>query len=125
VSLVWPVIRPGDSTVVSARITNTGTRAGTEVVQVYIRDLVSSVTRPVKELKGFRKVTLEPGEMATVEVPIVPESLAFYDVDMNYVVEPGEFAIMVGTSSRDSDLTTITLRVEESASFSPPRAATS
>src|SRR5262249_4305470 len=112
VSLLWPSIRRGDSTIVSARITNTGTRVGTEVLQVYVRDLVSSVTRPVKELKGFRKLRLEPGEVATVEVPIAPESLAFYDVDMNYVVEPGEFAIMVGTSSRDSDLTTVTLRVD-------------
>ncbi|HEU4995656.1 MAG TPA: glycoside hydrolase family 3 N-terminal domain-containing protein [Gemmatimonadaceae bacterium] len=113
VSLVWPTIRRGDSTIVSARVTNTGTRAGTEVIQTYVRDLVSSVTRPVKELKGFRKLTLQPGEVATVEIPLSPESLAFWDVDMTYVVEPGEFAVMVGTSSRDADLTTVTLRVEE------------
>ena len=82
-------------------VTNIGKRAGTETVQLYIRDLVSSVTRPVKELKGFQKISLEPGETKTVELEITPESLAFYDINMKYVVEPGEFEIMVGTSSRD------------------------
>ena len=94
-----------------ATVTNTGSREGTEVLQLYIRDLVSSVTRPVKELKGFTKVRLEPGESTTVAFTIGPEALAFHDVRMQYVVEPGEFAIMVGMSSRDSDLTTLTLRV--------------
>ena len=92
------------ATHVSVDVTNTGKRAGTEVVQMYIRDLVSSVTRPVKELKGFEKVSLKPGETKTVTLAITPESLAFYDVDMKYVVEPGEFEIMVGSSSRDGDL---------------------
>jgi beta-glucosidase len=92
-------------------ITNTGSRAGTEVVQLYIRDLVSSVTRPVKELKGFQKVELQPGETRTVALDITPAALAFYDVNMDYVVEPGEFAVMVGTSSRDADLQTVTLTV--------------
>ena len=99
------------STVVRADVTNTGARAGAEVVQMYIRDRVSSVTRPVKELRGFKKVSLAPGETATVALPITPESLAFYDVDLRYVVEPGDFSIMVGTSSRDADLTTVTLEV--------------
>lgn len=81
------------------------------MVQLYIRDLVSSVTRPVKELKGFAKVRLQPGEATTVSLTISPDSLAFHDLRMQYVVEPGEFAIMVGTSSRDSDLTSVTLRV--------------
>jgi len=101
------------STRVSADVTNTGSRAGTEVVQMYIRDLVSSVTRPVKELKGFHKVNLEPGESRTVEFDIAPDSLAFYDVNMKYVVEPGDFEIMVGTSSRDADLQKVVLRVTE------------
>jgi beta-glucosidase len=105
-------IAQGRSTVVRADVTNTGLRAGTEVVQVYIRDRVSSVTRPVKELRGFEKVSLAPGETTSVEMPITPESLAFYDVHMRYVVEPGAFDIMVGTSSRDEDLTTVTLTVE-------------
>ena len=82
---------------------------------MYIRDRVSSVTRPIKELRGFEKVWLQPGEKTTVELPITPESLAFYDIDMRYVVEPGEFSIMVGTSSRDADLQTVTLRVGKAA----------
>jgi beta-glucosidase len=100
------------STRVLAQVTNTGTREGTEVVQMYIRDRVSSVTRPVKELKGFKKVSLRPGESVVVELEITPESLAFYDVDMQLVVEPGDFTIMVGASSRDGDLHAVTLRVE-------------
>ncbi len=76
-----------------------------EVVQMYIRDLVSSVTRPVKELKGFQKVRSKPGESKTVSTSKSrPSSLAFYDINMKYVVEPGEFEIMVGNSSRDADL---------------------
>jgi len=92
-------------------VTNTGKREGAEVVQLYIRDLVSSVTRPVKELKAFKKVWLKPGESTTVALDINPGSLAFYDVNMKYVVEPGDFEIMVGTSSRDSDLTKLKLQV--------------
>ena len=65
-------------------MTNTGRRAGTEVVQMYIRDCVSSVTRPVKELKGFQKVSLQPGETKTVSLDITPESLAFYDMKMKF-----------------------------------------
>jgi beta-glucosidase len=94
-------------------VSNTGERAGSEVVQMYIRDIVSSVTRPVKELKGFQKVWLEPGETKTIALDITPESLAFYDVGMNYVVEPGEFDILVGTSSRNEDLQKTTLTVQK------------
>jgi beta-glucosidase len=96
---------------VLADVTNTGARAGSEVVQMYIRDLVSSVTRPVKELKGFRRVDLEPGQTAAVRFEITPESLAFWDVNMKYRVEPGDFEIMVGNSSRDADLQKVTLTV--------------
>jgi beta-glucosidase len=92
------------STKVFVDVTNAGKRAGTEVVQLYIRDCVSSVTRPVKELKGFQKVALQPGETKTVSLEITSESLAFYDVRMKYVAEPGDFEIMVGNSSRDVDL---------------------
>jgi len=81
---------------VLADVTNTGSREGAETVQMYIRDLVSSVTRPVKELKGFERVSLRPGERKTVAFDIIPESLAFFDVNMKYVVEPGEFEVMVG-----------------------------
>jgi beta-glucosidase len=96
---------------VMAEVRNTGKREGAEVVQMYIRDAVSSVTRPVKELKGFQKVTLRPGEKKTISFDITPDLLAFYDVNMKYVVEPGEFFIMIGNSSRDQDLTKITLAV--------------
>ena len=99
------------STRVLVDVTNTGQRAGSEVLQMYIRDLVSSVTRPVKELKGFQKVWLQPGETQTVALDITPELLAFYDVNMKYVVEPGEFEVMVGNSSRDADLQKVVLTV--------------
>jgi len=99
------------STQVLVDVTNTGKRAGTETVQLYIRDLVSSVTRPVKELKGFQKISLQPGETKTVSLAIMPDSLAFYDVKLKYVVEPGEFEIMVGNSSRDGDLHKVILTV--------------
>jgi beta-glucosidase len=92
-------------------VANTGKRAGAEVVQMYIRDCVSSVTRPVKELKGFQKISLEPGRKQTVALEITPESLAFYDINMKYTVEPGEFEIMVGNSSRDADLQKVILTV--------------
>ncbi len=101
-----------ESTNALVDVTNTGTRRGGEVVQLYIRDVVSSVTRPVKELKGFRRVTLDPGETQTVSLPITPDRLAFYDIDMVYRVEPGEFRIMVGSSSREADLQTVSLRVK-------------
>ena len=106
-------IRRNESTEVLADVTNTGQREGMEVVQMYIRDLVSSVTRPIKELKGFKKVSLRPGETKTVALDITPELLAFYDVNMNYVVEPGDFAILVGNSSRDADLQKLILQIRK------------
>jgi beta-glucosidase len=84
---------------VSVRITNTGKRAGDEIVQLYIHDLVSSVTRPVMELKDFKRISLAAGESRTVEFVITPDKLSFYDLNMNRRVEPGWFDIMVGTSS--------------------------
>lgn len=104
-------IKPGGSTRALIDVTNTGKREGTEVVQMYIRDLVSSVTRPVKELKGFCKVRLKPSETTTVALDITPDELSFYDRHMKYVVEPGEFEIMVGNSSRDVDLQKVVLQV--------------
>jgi beta-glucosidase len=111
VRLARKKIRCDESTRVLVDVTNTGKRAGTEVVQMYIRDCVSSVTRPVKELKGFQKISSRPGETQTVALDITPESLAFYDIHMKYVVEPGEFEIMVGNSSRDADLQKVILTV--------------
>lgn len=113
VRLTKKKIKRDGSTKVIVNVTNTGKRVGTEVVQMYIRDLVSSVTRPVKELKGFKKISLKPKETKTIEIEITPESLAFYDVNMKYVVEAGEFEIMVGNSSRDVDLQKVILKVGE------------
>jgi beta-glucosidase len=104
-------IKKTETTRVLVDVKNTGKRAGAEVIQMYIRDRVSSVTRPVKELKGFKKLMLQPGEQRTVSIGITPESLAFYDINMKYIVEPGEFEIMVGNSSRDGDLQKVILTV--------------
>ncbi|HEX6048111.1 MAG TPA: glycoside hydrolase family 3 N-terminal domain-containing protein [Gemmatimonadaceae bacterium] len=111
VRLERETIERSESTRVTATVANTGARDGTEVVQMYVRDRVSSVTRPVKELKGFAKVAVKAGESVSVALAITPESLAFYDIDMQEVVEPGEFEIMVGTSSRKEDLQTVVLKV--------------
>ncbi len=99
------------STRVLVDVANTGRLEGTEVMQLYIRDVVSSVTRPVKELKGFKKVRLAPGESMTVAFDITPDLLKFYDVNMKYVVEPGDFELMIGNSSRNEDLTKLNLLV--------------
>jgi beta-glucosidase len=112
IKLEKPVIRNGESTLLSVKVTNNGKRSGHEVVQMYIRDLYSSVSRPVKELKGFKKVFLKPGQSETVKFEIKAEHLAFTNIDMEYVVEPGEFAIMVGNSSRDEDLGKVILKVK-------------
>ena len=93
-----------DKIVVTTEITNTGEVDGEEIAQLYIRDNVSSVTRPVKELKGYQRVFLKAGETKKIKFTINSESLAFYDINMNYVVEPGTFTIMTGSSSNDKDL---------------------
>ncbi|MGA9408189.1 MAG: glycoside hydrolase family 3 N-terminal domain-containing protein [Bacteroidota bacterium] len=111
IRLEKPVIRVDESTKVLVDVENTGARAGEEVVQVYIRDVVSSVTRPVKELKGFKRICLQPGETQTMTFAISPEHLSFTNIDKEFVVEPGDFEIMVGNSSRDQDLTKVMLRV--------------
>ena len=92
-------IATGGSISVSAAVRNTGDVAGAEVVQLYIRDPVASVVRPVKELKGFTKVYLEPGEQQTVQFTLRPRELGFFDQDMLWVVEPGVFQVWVGWSS--------------------------
>lgn len=88
----------------TVNITNTGTRDGVEIAQMYICDCVSSVARPVKELKGFERVALKAGETKTVEFDITADKLSFLDIDMKPTVEPGEFEVMVGSSSDDKDL---------------------
>lgn len=85
----------------SVTVTNTGSYDGAEVVQLYIRDMVGSITRPVKELKGFQKVMLKKGESKKVTFDITPENLKFYNGDLKYDWEPGEFDIMIGTNSSD------------------------
>ena len=94
-------IGQGDSLTVEVRLTNSGSRAGDEVVQLYLRDDVASVTRPVKELRGFRRVSLRPGEAATVTFTLTPDDLAFHDTEMRRVIEPGTFTVFVGGSSAD------------------------
>ena len=102
-------IGPEGSTKVRVDVKNTGAVRGDEVVQLYIRDEVSSVTRPVKELRGFRRLSLNPGETQTVEFTVGPEELSFLNRDMHRVVEPGTFKIMVGGSSQDLIETTLTV----------------
>jgi len=98
---------------VSVEVKNTGNFDGKEVVQMYIRDQISSATRPVKELKGYKRIFLKKGESETVFFEIDKETLAFYDIDMNYCVEPGDFSIMVGSSSDNKDLKLTTLTVNK------------
>lgn len=85
----------------TAEITNTGTREGEQVVQLYIRDLVGSVTRPVKELRGFEKVSLQPKEIKTVSFTITPETISMYDLKMDYGPEPGDFKVWVAVNAAD------------------------
>jgi beta-glucosidase len=94
-------IEATDSLTVRVDVTNTGGRAGDEVVQLYVRDDVASVTRPVRELRGFQRVTLQPGDTRTVTFTLYPTDLAFHDRQMRRVVEPGSFTVWVGTSSAD------------------------
>ena len=94
----------------SVTVTNKTKVDGAEVVQLYIRDVVGSVTRPVKELKGFEKVFIKAGESKTVDFKITPEMLKFYDYDLNFVFEPGDFDVMIGGNSRDVKNARFTLK---------------
>jgi beta-glucosidase len=106
---------PPDGTLdASVDVRNTGTRAGKETVQLYVKDVVSSVTTPVLQLRGFRKVALGPGEKATVTLTLTPRDLALYDRQMKRVVEPGDFEVMVGASSAD-------IRLRGGFAVSPPQ----
>jgi beta-glucosidase len=96
-----PRIRANETLRVSVDLENAGTRAGDEVVQLYIRDPVATMTRPVKELKGFQRVTLQAGEKRRVEFTLTRDQLAFWNREMRFVAEPGEFRVMVGSNSRD------------------------
>jgi len=96
-----PRIRAADKLVVSVDVENAGQRAGDEVVQLYVRDPVASIARPVKELKGFQRVTLQPGEKRRMEFTLSHDQLAFWNREMRFVAETGEFRVMVGSNSRD------------------------
>ena len=96
-----PAIAAGDTAIVQCSVTNVGLREGDEVVQLFIHDELASVARPVTELKGFQRVHLEPGETKALRFIIGPNHLAMLDRDMQRVVEPGGFRIMIGASCRD------------------------
>jgi beta-glucosidase len=116
-------IYPGGTAKVSVDVINTGDRAGDEVAQMYVHQRVSSVTRPVMLLQGFRRITLNPGEKRTVDFLITPDSLSLLNADMHKVVEPGEFDIMVGPSSVQTQ--TVTLKVLGSEGQTPESALAS
>ena len=115
-------VRAGQKAALSFTLTNTGGMDGTEVVQLYSRHNYASVTRPVKELKGFQRISLKAGEAATVRFDITPEMLSMYSAPKDgntfpglvgpRCVEPGDYTLMVGSSSAKSDLQELTLRVE-------------
>ena len=104
-------IKPDEIVKLTVNVKNTGNMGGYEAVQLYIRDEYGSVTRPVKELKGVRKVYLEPGESADVEFEITPDMLACWGASEKWTVEPGDFTIMTGSSSADKDLKSVSLTV--------------
>ena len=110
ITLSAPTMGQDGSVTAMVTVTNTGKYDGAEVVQLYIRDLVGSITRPVKELKGFDKIFLKAGESKTVSFKITPELLRFYDYELNYGAEPGDFDIMIGGNSQSVKTTHLSLK---------------
>ena len=114
-----------DAQTVSVDVSNTGQRAGDEVVQLYLRDVVSSVTRPVKELKGFQRVTLKPGETKNVSFTLGRDALGFWKTGKEFVVEPGKFDVTVGGSSAGGTTASFELKAaggkKPAAAANPPR----
>jgi beta-glucosidase len=96
-----PKISATDTSVVTAWLENKGERAGAEVVQLYVRDVVGSVTQPVKQLRGFERITLEPGEARQVRFEVPAATLGFTGLEMQYVVEPGDFEVWVGPNASE------------------------
>jgi len=103
-------LRAGETLTVSVTVTNTGDREGKETVQLYTRDLVGSITRPVKELKKFQKIALKPGESRKVDFQLSVDDLKFYNADLEYVAEPGDFKVFIGGNSRDVKEASFTLQ---------------
>jgi beta-glucosidase len=97
--VVNPEVALGEDVVIRANVTNTGDREGALVAQLYMRDLVASTTRPVRELKGFEKLSLKPGESRTVEFTLTPADMSFCREDMQFAQESGDFKVWVGNSS--------------------------
>lgn len=110
IALSAPTLTQNGSVTAVVTVTNTGKRDGAEVVQLYIRDVVGSITRPVRELKGFQKVFLRAGESKTVSFKITPELLRFYDYELNHVAEPGDFELFIGDSSQATKTARVTLK---------------
>ena len=98
---------------VSVDVKNIGEISGDEIVQLYISDKYSSITRPVKELKAYQRVSLKPGESKEILFELNKSAFAYYDSEMDYIVEQGDFDILVGNSSRDEDLKSVTFNVEK------------
>jgi beta-glucosidase len=98
VQLSGTTLTAGGSITASVMLTNSGSRAGEEVVQLYVRDRVGSITRPVKELKGFQKVALQPGESRQVTFTLTAEQLKFYNANLQWTAEPGDFWVFIGDS---------------------------
>ena len=94
-------VSSSDTVTAKVSVTNNGKRDGQEVVQAYIQDVLASVVVPNRSLKGFKKVSIKAGETVDVEIPIKVEELGVWDVKMKYVVEPGDFVVLVGSSSTD------------------------
>ena len=101
IKLSAPSFKAGESITAQVRVTNTGKYEGKEVVQLYTRDMVGSITRPVKELKGFQKISLKPGESKEVTFTLSADDLKFFNADLQYVAEPGDFKLFIGSNSRD------------------------
>lgn len=95
------LLKSGQSITANVSVTNSGSKEGKEVVQLYIRDMVGSITRPVKELKGFQKISLKPGESREVTFRIDEDMLKFYNSELKFTAEPGDFKLFIGTNSRD------------------------
>ena len=108
IDLSSKLLKENQTLTATVTVTNTGTTDGMEVIQLYIRDMVGSVTRPVKELKGFQKVAIKAGESKKISFPVKTDDLKFYNYDLKYDWEPGEFEIMIGGNSRDVKMARLT-----------------